>query len=90
VDDVRHAIEVGRRLELPIAIRGGGHNVAGNGTCEGGLLISLGGLRSVRVDAARAHARAGGGATWADFDTATMTHGLAAPGGIVSSTGVAG
>jgi FAD/FMN-containing dehydrogenase len=90
VDDVRHAIDFGRRLELPIAIRGGGHNVAGNGTCEGGLLISLGGLRSVLVDPDRASARAGGGATWSDFDAATMAHGLATPGGIVSSTGVAG
>jgi FAD/FMN-containing dehydrogenase len=90
VDDVRHAIEFGRRLEPPIAIRGGGHNVAGNGTCEGGLLISLAGLRSVLVDPDRARAWAGGGAIWADFDTATMAHGLATPGGIVSSTGVAG
>ncbi|MDQ6945575.1 MAG: FAD-binding protein [Actinomycetota bacterium] len=64
--------------------------MAGNGTCEGGLLISLAGLRSVRVDEAGAHADAGGGATWGDFDTATMARGLATPGGIVSSTGVAG
>lgn len=90
VDDVRYSLEYGRRLELPVAIRGGGHNVAGNGTCEGGLLISLAGLRSVRVDADRKRARAGGGATWGDFDSATMVHGLVTPGGIVSSTGVAG
>ena len=90
IDDVRHAVEFGRRLELPIAIRGGGHNVAGNGTCEGGLLISVGRLRSVRVDRARKLAWAGGGATWGDFDAATMDEGLATPGGIVSSTGVAG
>jgi FAD/FMN-containing dehydrogenase len=90
LDDVRRAIEFGRRLELPVAIRGGGHNVAGNGTCEGGLLISLAGLRAVLVDADRALAQAGGGATWADFDTATTANGLATPGGIVSSTGVAG
>lgn len=90
VDDVRYALEFGRRLDLRIAVRGGGHNVAGNGTCEGGLLISLAGLRSVRVDEGKALARAGGGATWGDFDRATMAHGRATPGGIVSSTGVAG
>ena len=90
VDDVRYAVEFGRRLDLRIAVRGGGHNVAGNGTCEGGLLISLAGLRSVRVDGARGLARTGGGATWGDFDRATMAHGRATPGGIVSTTGVAG
>jgi len=90
VEDVRRAIAFGREAGLPIAVRGGGHNVAGNGTCEGGLLISLAQLRGVAVDPARRRATAQGGATWGDFDAATSAHGLATPGGIVSTTGVGG
>ncbi|MEP7105182.1 MAG: FAD-binding oxidoreductase [Chloroflexota bacterium] len=90
VHDVREALERGQSEGLPIAVRGGGHNVAGNGVCAGGLAIHLGRLRRVEVDADRRLAFAQGGATWGDFDAATQKHGLATPGGIVSSTGVAG
>jgi FAD/FMN-containing dehydrogenase len=90
LDDVRAAIAFGVESGLPVAVRGGGHNVAGNGVCEGGVVVNLSRLRRVDVDARRRLAFAEGGATWADFDTATQAHGLATPGGIVSTTGVAG
>ncbi|HEX6348985.1 MAG TPA: FAD-binding oxidoreductase [Candidatus Dormibacteraeota bacterium] len=90
VDDVRRALELAAREELPVSVRGGGHNVAGNGVCDRGLVVHLGGLRGVRVEAPARRAWAGGGATWGDFDAATQAHGLATPGGIVSSTGLAG
>jgi FAD/FMN-containing dehydrogenase len=90
VEDVRRSLGFGREACLPIAVRGGGHNVAGNGTCEGGLLISLVRLREVVVDPGRRRAVAQGGSTWGDFDRATTAHGLATPGGIVSTTGVGG
>ena len=75
---------------LPVAIRGGGHNVAGLGTCDQGLLVDLSRLRSVHVDAHKRIALVGGGATWADVDAATARHGLATTGGQVSTTGVGG
>lgn len=90
VEDVQSAIRFARDNDLPIAVRGGGHNAAGLGVCDGGLVIDLGGLRDVVVDPAKRTARAGGGATWGDFDRATAAHGLATTGGAVSTTGVAG
>ena len=75
---------------LPVAVRGGGHSVAGYGTCEGGLLIDLSSLRGVRVDPAKKVAAVEGGTTWGDLDRATQAHALAVTGGIVSETGVAG
>jgi FAD/FMN-containing dehydrogenase len=88
--DVRAAIAYARQNGLPLSIRGGGHNVAGNSVVEGGLVIDMSDLREVRVDAARRIATAQPGATWFDFDQATQAHGLATTGGLVSSTGVAG
>jgi FAD/FMN-containing dehydrogenase len=88
--DVAAAITFARENRLAVAVRGGGHNVAGNAVCDGGLVIDLSLMRRVDVDAGNRRARAQGGATWADFDGATQAHALAAPGGIVSSTGVAG
>lgn len=88
--DVATAIAFGRESGLEVAVRGGGHNVAGNAVSEGGLVVDLSRLRRVEVDPVRRLARAQGGATWGDFDAATQAQGLAAPGGIVSSTGVAG
>ena len=90
VRDVQRAIQFGRAHNLTIAIRGGGHNAAGLSSCEGGLVIDLRELRDVAVDPARKIARAGGGATWGDFDKATAVYGLAATGGAISSTGIAG
>jgi FAD/FMN-containing dehydrogenase len=90
VTDVQAAIRFAVENDLPLAVRGGGHNAAGLGVCEGGMVVDLGGMRGVAVDPARRIARAGGGATWGDFDRATAAHGLATTGGLISSTGVGG
>ena len=90
VDDVQAAIRFARDNDLPIAIRGGGHNAAGLAVCDGGMVIDLRGMRDVVVDPTARTARAGGGATWGDFDTATAVHGLATTGGVVSTTGIGG
>jgi FAD/FMN-containing dehydrogenase len=88
--DVATALDFARARGLEVAVRGGGHNPAGHCVCEGGLVIDLSELRQVGVDATGRLARAGGGATWADFDTATQTAGLVTPGGVVVTTGVGG
>jgi FAD/FMN-containing dehydrogenase len=83
---VRHARDAG----LPIAIRGGGHSVAGHSVAEGALVVSLDRMRRVDVDPARRIGRVGGGALWDDVDPATQAHGLAVPGGTFGDTGVGG
>jgi FAD/FMN-containing dehydrogenase len=88
--DVVTAVRFAREHDLPVAVRGGGHNAAGNAMSEGGLTIDLSGMRSVWVDPAQRVARVQGGATWADFDREAHLHGLATPGGAISMTGVAG
>lgn len=88
--DVVAALEFGRRHDLLTAVRGGGHNIAGNATCDDGLVIDLSRLRTVRVDPARRRAYVGPGCVWGDVDHETQAFGLAVPGGIVSTTGVAG
>lgn len=89
-DDVVAAVNTAREHELLVSIRGGGHNVAGNAVNDGGLVIDLSEMRGVIVDPVAQTARVQGGATWADIDQATQAFGLAAPGGKVSTTGVAG
>ncbi|MFW5713102.1 MAG: FAD-binding oxidoreductase [Brevefilum sp.] len=88
--DVINAVNFARRHNLVTAVRGGGHNVAGLGTCEGGLVIDLSGMTEVEVDPDQRIASVSGGATWADVDEATQEFGLATPGGVVSDTGVGG
>ncbi|HEX7049661.1 MAG TPA: FAD-binding oxidoreductase [Longimicrobiales bacterium] len=88
--DVIECVRIAREHDVPLAVRGGGHNVAGFGTCDGGLVVDLTSMRAVRVDPVRKLARAGGGATWGDVDRETQAFGLAAPGGIVSATGIGG
>ena len=88
--DVATAFAFARAHELPVAVRGGGHNPAGHCVLDGGLVIDLSLMRAVEVDADACLARAEGGATWLDFDAATQAHGLATPGGVVGSTGVTG
>jgi FAD/FMN-containing dehydrogenase len=88
--DVIEAVNFARENELDLAVRGGGHSVPGFGTCDGGVVIDLSGMRGVRVDPTTSTARAEGGATWGDLNAATYPFGLATTGGIISTTGVAG
>ena len=90
VADVVEAVGFARARGLLVAVRGGGHNVAGLATCDGGLVIDLSPMRAVQVDPAARVARAQGGARWAEVDSATQPFGLATPGGVVSDTGIAG
>jgi FAD/FMN-containing dehydrogenase len=89
-DDVTAAIRFATERGLEIAVRGGGHNVAGNGTTEGGILVDLADLDEVAVDPAAQMVRAGGGATLADLDAATEPSGLIVPAGVISGTGIGG
>jgi FAD/FMN-containing dehydrogenase len=89
-DDVIHAVNFARNHGLVIAVCGGGHNVAGNGVCDDGLMIDCSSMSSVRVDPESKTAWAEPGVTIGKFDRATQAHGLATPGGIVSTTGLAG
>jgi FAD/FMN-containing dehydrogenase len=88
--DVAAAVRFAREHDLEIAIRGGGHNVAGTAVCDDGIVIDLSAMRGVRVEAAGRRAWVQGGALWGDVDHETQAHGLATTGGIVSHTGVAG
>jgi FAD/FMN-containing dehydrogenase len=88
--DVIGAVRFAREHDLEIAIRGGGHNVAGTAVCDDGIVIDLSAMRAVRVDPAERRAWVQGGALWGDVDHETQAHGLATTGGIVSHTGVAG
>jgi FAD/FMN-containing dehydrogenase len=88
--DVVAAVRFARDHDLEIAIRGGGHNVAGTAVCDDGIVIDLSAMRAVRVDPAERRAWVQGGALWGDVDHETQAHGLATTGGIVSHTGVAG
>jgi FAD/FMN-containing dehydrogenase len=90
VADVRQAVSFGQQEGLLTAIRGGGHNGGGLGTCDGGLVVDLSRMRGVRVDPSAQTVRVDGGCTFGDLDHATHAFGLAVPGGIVSTTGVAG
>jgi FAD/FMN-containing dehydrogenase len=88
--DVVQAVRLGRDANLLIAIRGGAHNGPGFGTCDGGLVIDMGGFKDIQVDPAVGTVRAGAGCTQGEVDAATHAFGLAVPAGIVASTGIAG
>ena len=90
VADVVQAVNLARDHGLLLSVRGGGHNVAGNAVNTGGIVIDLSSMRSVHVSATAKTVRAEGGATWGDVDRETQLYGLAAPGGVVSSTGIGG
>ena len=89
-NDVVRAIGFAREHSLPLSIRGGGHHIAGNAVCDGGLVIDLSGQKDVEVDPEARRVRVAPGATLADVDRATQVHGLAVPVGINSTTGIAG
>jgi FAD/FMN-containing dehydrogenase len=88
--DVAAAVRFARERDLEIAVRGGGHNVAGTAVCDDGIVIDLSAMRAVTVDPVARTARVQGGALWCDVDQETQQHGLATTGGIVGHTGVAG
>jgi FAD/FMN-containing dehydrogenase len=88
--DVVQAVNFAREHELLLSIKAGAHNVAGNAVNDGGLVIDLSQMRGVHVDSATQRVRAQGGATWGDADRETQLFGLAVPGGVVSTTGIAG
>jgi FAD/FMN-containing dehydrogenase len=90
VADVIAAVNFAREHELGLSVRGGGHSGPGFGTNDGGLVIDMSPMRTVRVDPRSKTARADAGATWGDFNYATHGFGLATTGGIISTTGIAG
>jgi FAD/FMN-containing dehydrogenase len=89
-DDVAAVVRFAGNHDLDLAVRGGGHNGAGLGTVDDGVVIDLSPLRDVQVDPDARTVRVGGGATWGEVDSATNEHGLATPSGIISTTGVGG
>ena len=88
--DVVRAVGFAHERDLVVAVRGGGHNVAGYGTCDDGLVIDLSPMRGLSIDLAQRTIRVEAGATWGDVDHETQAFGLATTGGLVSTTGIAG
>ena len=90
VADIVDTLALARTLDLEVAVRGGGHNVAGRATIDGGLLVDLSPMKGIQVDVDARTARAQGGVLWKEFNRETQVHGLATTGGVVGSTGIAG
>src|SRR5918999_803235 len=88
--DVAAALRLGRERGLEIAVRGGGHSIAGWSVCDDGLVIDLSPMRGIEVEPDAHTARAGAGVLWGELDAATQAHGLATVGGIITHTGIAG
>ena len=90
VADICDAVKLARALNLEVAVRGGGHNVAGHAAIDGGMMIDLAPMKGIHVDPRARLARAQGGVLWSEFNRETQVHGLATTGGVVGSTGIAG
>src|SRR5436190_3876544 len=90
VADVIAAVNFAREQKLTLAVRGGGHNGPGLGTCDDGLVIDLSDMKGIHVDPMARTARVEGGCTWGEVDHATHPYGLATPSGFISTTGVGG
>ncbi len=88
--DVVQCVNFARENSVLLSVRGAGHNIAGKGSCDGGLMIDLSAMRDVHIDPAARTARVGPGATLGDLDHEAQAFGLATPVGINSTTGVAG
>jgi FAD/FMN-containing dehydrogenase len=88
--DVIAAVQFARDHRLLVSVKGGGHNITGNAVCEGGLMIDLSAMKSVRVDPLARAARAEAGLNWGEYNRETQAFGLASTGGVVSTTGIAG
>ena len=89
-DDVARAVGFAREHNLPLAVRGTGHNVAGYAVCDGGVVVDLSSMKAIAVDPWARTVRAEGGCNWGEVNDALQPHGLAATGGFVSITGVGG
>lgn len=89
-EDIVQAVRFAKAHDLLVAVRGGGHNIAGNASCDNGMVIDLSAMKTIKVDSQARTATAGPGCTLADFDKATQEFGLATPLGINSTTGIAG
>ena len=89
-EDVRIALAHARENDLIVAVRGGGHSTAGHSCCDDGIVIDVGPMKSVEIDAQRRTGRFGAGLNWGELDAATQEHGLAVTGGRVTHTGIAG
>ncbi len=89
-EDVRAALLHARERRLIVAVRGGGHSTPGHSSCDGGLVIDTGPMKSIEIDVAGRSGRFGAGLTWSELDAATQQHGLAVTGGRISHTGIAG
>jgi len=90
VSDLISAVKFARDNDLLIAVRGGGHSVSGNAVCDGGIVIDLSPMKGIRVDKEKKDVYAQAGLTMGEYDRETELHGLASPGGIISTTGIAG
>src|SRR5215469_12572506 len=89
-EDVVHGVMAAREYDLPLSIKGGGHSVAGNAVCDGGLMLDMSSMKRISVDPGRGLAVAAAGLTLGDFDAATSQYELATTLGVVSMTGIAG
>ena len=88
--EIVDAVNFARTHGLELAVRGGGHNVAGRAVCDDGLMLDMSLMKGIHVDPVRRTARAQGGVTWREFNRETQAHGLATTGGVISTTGIAG